>query len=156
MLSSVTNSNVAYQWKRNNIDIPNTNIDAYEAKTDGRYKVIVTDNEGCTNFSNMIEVTGQNCRNGYFENSNSNKIMAALWQNNLHISCTDVYENAHFLLHNTDGSLIMRNKISFSSTTINLDNMANGMYLLNVTNGVTTSVFKLVVLNGENTIHTPR
>nr|MBK9652721.1 T9SS type A sorting domain-containing protein [Bacteroidota bacterium] len=156
LLSSVTNSNVAYQWKRNNIDIPNTNIDAYEAKTDGRYKVIVTDNEGCTNFSNMIEVTGQNCRNGYFENSNSNKIMAALWQNNLQISCTDVYENAHFLLHNTDGSLIMRNKISFSSTTINLDNMANGMYLLNVTNGVTTSVFKLVVLNGENTIHSSR
>jgi hypothetical protein len=153
LLSSVANSNVTYQWKRNNIDIPNTNTPEYEATTDGKYKVIVTDIEGCTNFSNIIEVTGQNCRNGYFENPDSNKIMAALLQNNLQIFCSDVCDNAHFVLCNTDGNLIMRNKISLSSTTVNLDNMANGMYLLNVTNGVSKSVFKLILLNGENTIH---
>lgn len=153
LLSSVTNSNVAYQWKRNNIEIPNTNIAEYEAVTNGRYKVIVTDSEGCTNVSNTIEVTGQNCKNGNIYNADGNEIMATLWQNKLQLTGANVEGNAHFLLHNIAGSSILRNKISLSGTTINLNDMADGIYLLNIINGVSTNVSKLVILNGEPKIY---
>ncbi len=46
----------AYQWKKDNVDIPNEMSKSYTANSAGSYSVFVTDNGGCSGTSNQLIV----------------------------------------------------------------------------------------------------
>jgi PKD repeat protein len=92
---SVTNGAYFYQWVKNNVNISGATHYNYTAKTNGTYKVLVTDAYGCTKLSAGTKVT-VNCRNNEMgETVNETKDF------DISISPNPVHETAMLTIVNT-------------------------------------------------------
>jgi len=57
LLSSSITTGLAFQWRRNLLDIPGTNQPTFSASQSGIYRLRVTSGAGCSSLSNAIPVT---------------------------------------------------------------------------------------------------
>jgi PKD repeat protein len=58
LLSANTGAGLAYQWKKGAAILPGATSSAYTATSTGNYKVVVTNQSGCSRASNAVSVTG--------------------------------------------------------------------------------------------------
>lgn len=58
--TTTTGTNLHYQWKINNVVIPNSDTSIYSATQQGAYTVVVTNGNGCKDTSTVINITNNN------------------------------------------------------------------------------------------------
>lgn len=68
-LMANSGNNYSYQWKRNGIIISGASQQEFIAATKGNYRVVVTNQFGCTRVSPFVAVT-QNCRENFDKTGN--------------------------------------------------------------------------------------
>lgn len=56
-LTSNTNNNFTYQWRKNSANVSGATTSAYTAKATGNYSIVITNQHGCSTISNIIAVT---------------------------------------------------------------------------------------------------
>ena len=61
LLYALVGIGYTYQWQLNAVNIPLATNNNYLALTAGNYRVVVTDTNGCTAFSNIIPITVDSC-----------------------------------------------------------------------------------------------
>ncbi len=61
LLQANTGSNYSYQWTRYKVNINGASASSYSAKTKGNYRVVVTNQYGCSKTSSLKTITA-NCR----------------------------------------------------------------------------------------------
>jgi len=135
VLSVDTGIGFTYQWKLGANLISGATKKNYSAKTEGTYKCIVTDSNGCSKASSGIKITVP-CRNGVIY-SDDNEI--SLYPNptsgivKLNFSSTKC-ESGEIIFTDVSGREIMKQWMSIPENkneyTINIGSFANGIYIL--------------------------
>lgn len=64
ILTANSGSNLSYQWTRFNVNMNGKTNQSLTVKTKGNYKVVVTNEFGCSKTSGMVAVTVNSCRIG--------------------------------------------------------------------------------------------
>ena len=120
-----TQTFTSYQWQLNNNDISNSDNQSYTATQNGNYTVVVTDDNGCSNTSGVVNVIGVG--------------ILDVVEFDLHIypnptnSTIDIQTEATIetiKLYNLQGQVVMNSPSN--TTQIDLSNLAEGAYLIHV------------------------
>ncbi len=77
MLTANSGSNLTYQWTRYNVNMNGKTNQSLTVKTKGNYKVVVTNELGCSKTSAMVAVTVTNCRMA----EENTEVLAAVYPN---------------------------------------------------------------------------
>ena len=135
-----------YQWFRDNTAIPGATAQTYLADVSGDYAVQIHDASGCSAISQSeyITVTGINDLSGengwnIFPNPSTGIFKVVVKSNT---------RDAHVEIADATGKVIYYSDIQTSngkSEEINLEQFANGVYFLKLTNDAATSVRKLIL-----------
>lgn len=133
-LKTSFNSSYSYKWKRNNVNILNALSNKYYAKTQGFYKVKVTNANGCTKISNAISVTVP-CRDGYFDKEYLPFELSpnpSSFNFTLHLNSTTP-EKYLFFLYDVAGRLIAEERINANQNDYLFGaDLKPGVYLIKI------------------------
>jgi hypothetical protein len=140
-LSVLNASNV--QWFLNSQPINNAQSSIYVAQVTGNYQVQITDSNGCTALSNIIQVTitGLNTQLNIEKlNVYPNPLENGLWT----LECDRTMVGKTLEIMDASGRLVYKSEIAAAKSEINLQ-AAKGIYYLRI-NGLNGVVRKLVKL----------
>jgi GEVED domain/Secretion system C-terminal sorting domain len=139
---------VIYSWKLNGSVIPGATSSALATNVNGlgKYKVTVTDINGCTNTTNEVELTGlSDTRAFIYPNPTSDgRFQVRLYSGILS-------DNRNVIIYNSLGEMITKRELKTTSTYQEMDfdlgNMAPGVYIIKVIDrhDVKTAIGKLVI-----------
>lgn len=139
---------VIYSWKLNGSVIPGATSSTLATNVNGlgKYKVTVTDINGCTNTTNEVELTGlADTRAFIYPNPTSDgRFQVRLYSEILS-------DTRNVIIYNSLGEMITKRELKTTSTYQEMDfdlgKMAPGVYIIKVTDrhDVKTAVGKLVI-----------
>lgn len=122
------NSSYAYQWKKNNVTIAGATSHKYVAKTAGNYKVKETTVNGCTAFSQTIQVTVP-CREFLTDSERMFKVYPNPAGNELVLqSLFSDNELIEISVFNSVGQQIVKKTISEKKDRLNCSAWNDGLY----------------------------
>lgn len=125
---SVPNNYVSYQWYQDNtVIIPIANTHQFGIKMKGKYKCLVTDANGCSGFSDEIDITPTNI-NGLSKESFTVYPNPAKDQIMVESSLSLEIE-----IYSVDGKRL----IQTNEKVININNLHNGLYIMKLTESST-------------------
>jgi hypothetical protein len=137
----------AFQWYKDNVAIANAKNQTYQMTENGVYKVKITDNAGCSRFSDdQVNVyTG-------LENQSYNVDVLAYpspFSESMFLSVADhiVAQGCDFTLMNELGQTVVNKQRAETINKLDLTGRAPGLYILHISFGQNTLVRKLIKLN---------
>lgn len=136
-----TGAFTTYQWKEGGVDISSATAQTYIAPASGSYSVAVTDANGCAAVSTPVNVTvvsvGINALNELVVRVYPNPVV-----NDLYFDLGDL-NVADVKVSDVEGNLIVNRSVN-NHYSLNVSNMASGIYLLQITSGNKASTIKFV------------
>lgn len=147
-LTATTITGVNYTWKRNKFMVQGAASSIYTASQGGKYRCIITDNNGCSRTSNMITVT-ESCRMespeamlpkmNLFPNPSSDRFniefpaTTETQENQIRVRVTDITgQPVKFVLDRQPGGLY------------SISGLIEGIYIATITTPEITNEFRLV------------
>ncbi len=119
----VNDLGASYEWLFGGNSIANATDTSYGLLANGSYSVIVTDGNGCTFASNTLQVTGVGI-------TEATDFALQLWPNptNNLVSYTIDATEGELQLYGSDGRLVLSQTITQQQGTIDLTELAGGIY----------------------------
>ncbi|MBX7242956.1 MAG: HYR domain-containing protein, partial [Bacteroidia bacterium] len=137
-----TGTYLTYQWFKNGFAINGATFQTHNATSNGLYSVQVTDQNGCTATSSLINVTNVsitpiiNDRLSVYPNPVKDQVSIVL---------TDLKPNTFAKLYNALGQTLMTIPLSTEKSDVGLQTLAKGVYTLEVwENGDRTGIIQLI------------
>ena len=145
-LNATTGAGLTYQWKKGNANIAGAVASTYYAKSSGGYKVVVTNTNGCTKTSNIINVTAITCKQDGSPQIGMNieaKPNPFSIQTELHFS--NISEESILHIVDITGKVVISENISpgIESYTFGAELMP-GVYTITLSNNIFTKSIKLI------------
>ena len=126
------------QWLNNGIAIPGANSPLYVVNSPGTYTVQVVDSNGCTAFSNQINLTGINSVRGSQISVYPNPLSTGGW----HVIVDQEMIGSVCELVDADGRVVYSTIINNRQSEI-VPNVERGLYLLRLTSATFSFIIKL-------------
>jgi hypothetical protein len=142
--SLVCTSGINYQWKKDGVDLVGENNQHYKPTEIGNYNCLVTDNTGCQQVSNLLSYPKSNTTNDIIIKPNpaNNFIDVVL--------LTSTNESSQLYIVDAAGKLCLQQYYNSSTNNfnqrININNLAAGVYVLNMIHGSEAFRKKFVVI----------
>jgi hypothetical protein len=118
----------AYQWYLNSEEITGANSESYIPLVSGYYQVLITDSAGCSSISDSTQVTLTNVNN---INTRSGSIYANDKVLYVKLANND-FINGGLSIINSHGKIILSKNISSNDFSINLFDIAAGIYFVKI------------------------
>lgn len=139
-------SAVSYQWYENNITIPNATSQSYVATTSGNYSVVITDVNGCQNSANYSYTTAINDVSALagiriYPNP-ANEVLT------VDLSAVSAEGKITVRLFDLSGRSLIDDENAVTDggkTSLNLQGVAGGVYMLQVSQGSEMVYRKVIV-----------
>lgn len=134
----------AYQW----VECPDYNAisgetnQSFTATQNGDYAVIITDGNGCTDTSACVTIDDVSISN---YDKNSFKVYPNPASNNIVIETDESYTNATISISDSKGAEALNSKIESTVSSLDLSNLENGIYFLEVKSTERRMIQKIVV-----------
>ncbi len=152
-------SNLTYQWKKNNVDIPGATQRVYRATKPGKYKVVIRQGESCVFSSKNVIVTNTLCENVAatmgaqredFATTDALTVFPNPVQSMLHITYKSIFaETVQLRVYDIAGKTLLykpETTASGSSTyDIDVSGLSQGTYYLELKNSATCRRVKFVI-----------
>lgn len=119
------------QWYLNDSIILNANLSSFVINRNGKYYVVVTDSNGCSYKSNIINYPVTTTKNLLF--SSDEFIIANLIENKLNLNLIGTNLN-HIIIYNSYGQLIFQSTDK-NIKSIDLTNYTQGVYIIILASG---------------------
>jgi len=136
ILQANQESGSSYQWKKNNIDINSATASSLVVKKKGYYRLMVTNQNGCTRISPAFIATS-NCRSDYDRISDETAL--SVYPNpsnnffNLSIGLNEEEENVQLIITDVTGRQISENTIQTNAADFQFgENLPAGIYNVTV------------------------
>ncbi len=132
------------QWLLNGTPVQGANSASYTAEVNGVYSVLVTDNNGCTALSDTIGMRILSL--GSIDISQAISVYPNPFssQVTLQLDADLSADSWSFKLLNVSGQTILQAGVSQSITTLNMEQVASGVYMLHVQGSNGNKAFRLV------------
>ena len=139
-----TGSYNSYQWYMNGAPIVGANSQIYTPPFNSLYFVVVTDNMGCRDTSNMIGLSvGVNETSPVYSFSiYPNPVI-----NELNILFDIVLYNAIARIYNVEGIEVKQILIDKNTNPIDVSDLANGIYTINITKATYSKSYRFIRIN---------
>jgi hypothetical protein len=122
-----TQSFSSYQWQLNGNDISNATNQNYTATQNGNYTVVVTDANGCSNTSGVVNVTGVGIEEVRFSD-----LGFTIYPNPTTgiVNIETTISNAEINILSIEGKVLFNQKLTNNKTVIDLTTLAGGLYVI--------------------------
>jgi hypothetical protein len=135
-----TQSFATYQWQLGGTDINTATAQNYNASSNGNYNVVVTDANGCSASSPVVNVTGVGISSVFEAGVNLYPNPAASLLN-IELGTNEV---ATLLIETLDGKKVEVMNTSGGKTVLDVSNYAQGTYLIKITQGSNNAHIRFV------------
>jgi hypothetical protein len=137
LLTAPANSNNTYQWRKGSIPITGATANSFTANSAGTYRVLVTNQYGCTRLSNPgVKVTSGPCRIG----NNFSEAISAFpnpFSNQLSVSFeNEIDQYISISITNIIGEIVFSESIELAAGVqkidLNLNDLSSGVFMLSI------------------------
>lgn len=145
-LSANTGTGLTYQWKKGNANIVGATASTYAATTAGGYKVVVTNANGCTKTSNVINVSVIICRDG---EQPVMPVTVSVAPNPFTdvaiVDCSMIGGQVEMMVYDITGRVVSSTIAEPGTQSVEIgQDLPTGNYMLIVSDGVQTQTFRIV------------
>lgn len=134
-----SNSATGNQWFLNGNEIAGATNQQYQPSVNGTYQVSVENENGCTSISNEYQFISTSVED---QMENSISIYPNPFKNNITIE----YDNEFRLtLFDVSGKIMVESESTSKNTTLNLDELEKGVYILNIENNSHEVLRKIII-----------
>ena len=127
-----------YSWYLNQTKIPNANLPYHTAIQNGFYTVVLTNNNGCSNVSEPVQILGTNIENF----NNTFNIYPNPSRGAIHLKSDQIIEQVN--LYHRNGNLLKSYFPNSTSLSISPD-LSSGLYYLTIISNKSKSTYQLVI-----------
>ncbi|MBK7036338.1 MAG: SBBP repeat-containing protein [Bacteroidetes bacterium] len=145
-LNANTGVGLTYQWKKGNPNIVGATSSTYYAKSSGAYKVVVTNTNGCTKTSNVINITAITCKqDGSPEIGMNLEAMPNPFSEITMLNFVNISEEAILNIYDITGKQVLSQNILPGTESISIgEELIPGIYTVHLSNNSFSKTLQLI------------